>query len=223
MKHRMRPWVCLRGGGKMAFPLLAALMLAACAPAAPWQQPYGLGPVAPAPPRSPGNPPAGPRLPVLELDTLDGPPWLHSTRYQYRLQYLDPQAIRYYATARWEAPPGRMLQVLLAQDLRGSGRWKAILTGGDGQARLVLRVHLHHFLLDFTGPSRGRAEAGVTATLMEATDYQVLAQKDFSCSVPMKSASPAGGAAAMAAASREIARHVTGWAAVTAVSRMLNH
>ncbi len=208
----------------MVFPLLAVLALSACAPEAPWRQPYGLAPAsAVAPSARHGNAPAGPRLPVLDLGTVEAPSWLNSTRYQYRLQYQDPQAIRYYATARWEAPPGQMLQVVLAHDLRTSRRWRAILTGEDGQAKLVLAVRLHHFLLHFSGPARGNAEVGVTATLMKVADYQVLAQKDFFCSVPMKSISPAGGAAAMAGASRKIARHVAAWAAATAASDMQDY
>lgn len=200
----------LRGAARLGF-LGTAFLLGGCATATPWQVPYNISVLHSSAPveaqKAPHNAHA-----VLQMASVSAPSWLDTNAYQYHLLYQNPQMLLSYRDARWVGTPAEMLDMRLLQHLQQSQHWKAVLSGqSSGAAQYVLRLHLNNFVVNFTAPQAGQALIAGTATLLNAHNYQVIAQHAFQESVPLKTASAAGGAAAMTQASSHFVGAVSAW------------
>ncbi|MGC9239586.1 MAG: ABC-type transport auxiliary lipoprotein family protein [Acidithiobacillus sp.] len=204
--------------GRLLTMTLLSLALSACAGGpAVYEQAYSVLPAAASAPTS--RPPTQ-VLPVLQVAEVEAPAWLDSSRYLYRLDYRDPEALRYYGQARWAAAPAQMLRAAAVTTLEQSGDWQAVLTRGDAQKRFRLELRLQNFVLNFSGPDRGEAELAYTATLVDARSYAVVAQREFLQRVPLKQIGPQGGAAAMTQATATSMAELRSWAAAAARQSM---
>jgi len=200
--------------GRLLAVLGLGLALSACAGApAAYEQAYSVVPTAaPTPPTRP----ATQVLPVLQVAEVEAPAWLDSSRYLYRLDYRDPEALRYYGQARWAAAPAQMLRAAAVAALERSGDWQAVLTRGEAQGRFRLELRLQSFALEFSGPEQGDADLSFTATLVDARGFTVLAQRAFQQRVALPQIGPQGGAAAMAKATAASMAELSSWAAAVA-------
>ena len=198
--------------GKRA--VLAGLVLLAtgCATSVSWQAPYDITPPHPAPLASTTG--STVTLPVLRLRPVSAVHWLETDSYQYHLLYQDPQRLLAYRDARWIGTPPQMIASRLQRQLEESGQWRAVLTPlSRGSSVWLLQVRLTDFVVNFSGPEAGKALVAGTATLVNATDYRVVAQHSFRFTEILPGASAQGGAVAMAGASERFVTAVSGWAA----------
>ena len=211
----------LRSGASALAVLSLALLLGACSslpdrPTRPVTYDFGPGPLT-----APANTRPAP-LPTLALadveptGVLDG-----STAVLYRLAYADAQQLRPYSQARWSQPPAQLLQQRLREQL---GQRRAILKADDGAAQardpaqggklpLVLRVELEEFSHLFTSPTESSGVVRLRATVVELTPSgeSLRGQRVFIVQQPAKSADAAGGVAALAAASSQLAGELAAW------------
>lgn len=107
-----------------------------------------------------------------------------------------PFQLQSYSRNRWAAPPNQMLTTLIAQSLRNSGYFKAVVTSpfiGKTQYQLKSRlIKLQHEF--FCCPSRVRLI--LEATLIEKQSHQVINEKVFEVVVSAPENSPYGGVVA---------------------------
>ena len=161
-------------------------------------------------------------LPPLALADVEAPGLPEgSNAVYYRLAYTDGQQLRPYSQARWSQPPAQLVQQRLREQL---GQRRAILKADDGAAQarepaqgnklpLVLRTELEEFSHLFTGPSDSAGVVRLRATVVELTPSgeSLRGQRVFIVQQPAKSANAAGGVAALAAASSQLAGELAAW------------
>ena len=197
------------------------MLLAGCSalpepPERPALYDFGPGAVAPAPAdrRAP--------LPPLALADVEAPGLPEgSNAVLYRLAYSDSQQLRPYSQARWSLPPAQLLQQRLREQL---GLRRAILKADDGAAQardpaqggrlpLVLRVELEEFSHLFTSPTDSAGVVRLRATVVELTPVgeSLRGQRVFIVQQPARSADAAGGVAALAGASAQVAKELVDW------------
>ncbi|PVY91396.1 cholesterol transport system auxiliary component [Acidovorax sp. 99] len=201
--------------------LAAVLLLTGCSalpapPARPVLYDFGPGPLATVPTdrRAP--------LPPLAMADMDAPGLPEGgNAVLYRLAYADAQQLRPYSQARWSQPPAQLLQQRLREQL---GQRRAVLKADDGAAQarepaqgnklpLVLRTELEEFSHLFTSPSDSAGVVRLRATVVELTPAgeSLRGQRVFIVQKPAKSADAAGGVAALAAASGQLASELAAW------------
>ena len=161
-------------------------------------------------------------LPPLALADVEAPGLPEgSNAVYYRLAYTDGQQLRPYSQARWSQPPAQLVQQRLREQL---GQRRAILKADDGAAQarepaqgnklpLVLRTELEEFSHLFTSPSESAGMVRLRATVVELTPSgeSLRGQRVFIVQQPAKSADAAGGVAALAAASSQLAGELAAW------------
>ena len=161
-------------------------------------------------------------LPPLALADVEAPGLPEgSNAVYYRLAYTDGQHLRPYSQARWSQPPAQLVQQRLREQL---GQRRAILKADDGAAQarepaqgnklpLVLRTELEEFSHLFTSPSDSAGVVRLRATVVELTPSgeSLRGQRVFIVQQPARSANAAGGVAALAAASSQLAGELAAW------------
>lgn len=199
--------------------LLGAMLLTGCAalPAAPTRPMlYDFGPASVAPA------PAGRRaaLPALVLADVEAPGLPDgSSAVLYRLAYADARQLHPYSHARWSQPPAQLLQQQLREQI---GRRRAVLKADDGAAQsrgatrsghLLLRVELEEFSHLFNSPTQSAGVVRLRATMVERTPTgeSLRGQRVFIMQKPARSADAAGGVAALAEASTQLASELAEW------------
>lgn len=143
-----------------------------------------------------------------------------SSALHYRLAYADAQQLRPYVRARWSQPPAQLLRDALAARL---AQERVLLLAPEGlgvQARdgapaQLLRVQLEEFSQQFDRPDASSAVLRLRAThsQLDAQGERVLAQRVFALRERAPSHDAAGGAHALAAASRRVADEIAAWLA----------
>ena len=208
---------CLSSAGA----LFGLIFLAGCSalpapPTRPVLYDFGPGTLAPAPAdrRAP--------LPPLALAEVDAPGLPEgSTAVLYRLQYTDAQQLRPYSLARWSQPPPHLVQQRLREHL---GQRRAILPADTAAAQArdpaqgnrlppVLRVELEEFSHLFTSATDSAGVVRLRATVVHLTPEgeSLRGQHVFIVRTPARSADAAGGVAALAEASTQVAQEVAAW------------
>lgn len=199
----------------------ALLLLAGCSalpspPTRPVLYDFGPGVVAPAPTdrRAP--------LPPLALADVDAPGLPEgSNAVLYRLAYSDAQQLRPYSQARWSQPPAQLVQQRLREHL---GQRRAVLKADDGAAQardaarggklpLVLRVELEEFSHLFTSATESAGVVRLRATVVDLTPAgeALRGQRVFTVRTPARTADAAGGVAALADATGQVAQELAAW------------
>lgn len=172
-------------------------------------QRYALGPAASqiAPP-----PQAQPRRMTLQVARVEMPAWLRGEGMYYRLDYGNRQRVAAYADSAWVAPPAEMLQQLVRNMLAADGTWHAVVgPGSDARAQFILRVDVEDFSQVFTSPQTSFGVLDAAATLVDAHNAKVIAQRSFHLRIAAPSADAAGGAAALGATSQDFTRQLQAW------------
>ena len=194
----------------------AAIFLAGCSalpqpPVRPVLYDLGPGQLAPAAEQPP--------LPALALaDVQSAGPVDGSTAVHYRLAYADARQLRPYQSARWSQPPAQLLEQRLRAVL-GERRAvlradKALIAARQGQApTAVLRVELEEFSHLFASASDSSGVVRLRATVVDLTPggEALRGQRVFTVRTPARSADAAGGVAALADASTQVAQEVAEW------------
>jgi cholesterol transport system auxiliary component len=116
--------------------------------------------------------------------SVEAPEWLQNKYIRYRLLYVDPTRVRFYAQDHWLAAPSAML----AQRLSPAG-------GGNG---LRLKIQLLEFEQVFDGPQTARVILAFHASVQPPVSEEVIGNKVFSLSLPSPTADAAGAVTASA-------------------------
>ena len=189
------------------------LAMAGCALQNPVQRvavyDFGPGPltsVAPAP---------ADRLPVLQLEVLDGPAALDSTVMLYRLAYADDQQLRPYTLARWSMTPAQLLRQHLRQQL---GQRRTLLSPFDSSSQdaskaLVLQIEIEEFSQLFESADKSSGLLRLRATLSRAgpPGGGWLAQRTLTLQQSAATADAPGGVRALAASAKAAAQELDRW------------
>ena len=197
------------------------ILLAGCSalptpPSRPVLYDFGPGALAPAPTdrRAP--------LPPLALADVDAPGVPEgSNAVLYRLMYAGTQQLRPYSQARWSQPPAQLVQQRLREHL---GQRRAILKTDDAAAQArdaaqghrlpsVLRVELEEFSHIFTSAADSAGVVRLRATVVDLTlaGEALRGQRVFIARAPARSADAAGGVAALADATSQVAQELADW------------
>lgn len=201
--------------------LFGLIFLAGCSalPAPPTRPVlYDFGPGTLAPAVADQRAPLPP-LALAELDASALPEG--STAVLYRLAYADAQQLRPYSQARWSQPPAQLVQQRLREHL---GQRRAILPAAAAAAQArdraqgnrlpsVLRVELEEFSHLFTSATDSAGMVRLRATVVDLTPEgeSLRGQRVFIVRTPARSADAAGGVAALAEASTQVAQEVAAW------------
>ncbi len=178
------------------------------------------------------------RAPLLVTDVESTGVAEGSTSLNYRLAYDQAQQLRAYQQARWSQPPAQLVQQALLEELAqhrpvlSSGAARAAVRTNSGgtsnggtsapgisdrapaqASTLVLRLDLQEFSQVFTSPTQSAGVLRLRATLAEPRPQGevLLGQRTFNVKTPAPSADAAGGSAALAQASAQVARELAVW------------
>ena len=145
---------------------------------------------------------------VLKVLTVSASAALDSDDIAYRLVYANPNQARHYNGSEWTATPAQ----LMTDRLRGKLAQTAhLLDGGDPEDAPLLKVELLDFSQRFDAPGRGQGVVSIRATLKTRT--RLIAQRDFTASIPSATANAEGGATAIAQAADVVLDNLSTWAA----------
>ncbi|MFZ5497595.1 MAG: ABC-type transport auxiliary lipoprotein family protein [Pseudomonadota bacterium] len=132
---------------------------------------------------------------------VEAAPWLDASAQLYRLQYATPLRRESFATSRWVAPPGELLE-----------RWleRVILPaqpGGVGGCRLV--IMLDELEQRFTSPTASEVVLAVRANLLQGK--RLVTSKAIEITRPASTPDSAGGVRATRAAVQALAEALAVW------------
>lgn len=136
----------------------------------------------------------------VALRGVNVPSWQMQSGIAYRLAYHDPTEVRYYATRRWAAPPGQLLEARLRQ----------LAPARVGQAP-ALTVHLTDFSQVFTAPNRAEVVIELDASLSDGEGRE-RARRHFRISAPSPTPDGEGAVQGLSRLADEVARRVVAWA-----------
>jgi cholesterol transport system auxiliary component len=137
--------------------------------------------------------------------TVDAPEWLQSENIRYRLLYVEPTRVRYYAQDRWLVPP----PALLAQRLS--------LSQGTGGLRLKIR--LLEFEQVFDTPQTARVILAFRATATPPDNEMIVAEKVFKMTQATANANAEGAVVSSARIIGEAVGALQNWLVEIAVRR----
>ncbi|HEX7341973.1 MAG TPA: ABC-type transport auxiliary lipoprotein family protein [Rhodanobacteraceae bacterium] len=149
---------------------------------------------------------------VLQIARIHVPTWLADTGMDYRLDYRHANRLAVYGYSDWAAAPAQLLEALLQQTLARADDWRAVI-GPDNPAHANVSLHLrlNDFSQHFATPDHSTGVVDATATLIDAADGHVIAQKHFHIDAAAPSADAQGGAEALGEASRQLAGQLERW------------
>lgn len=182
---------------RMAFPLIFALALSACAGNVRQHERavFDLGSVAIVWQTD--------ALPLQRVEVA-APSWLATSAIHYRLLYAGAERRLAYTESRWAAPPAELVE-------RALNRQPSTATAG-----CRLRLDVDEWIQAFDSPQRSRVVIELRATLLPARGDAVLARKAFAAEQAAPSADARGGVEAGAAALRTAAGEIGRWLAMEA-------
>lgn len=138
--------------------------------------------------------------PLVRLSCV-APSWLDGAAMYYRLQWRDPLQLQAYRDSRWLAPPC----ALLVQRLRST------LANDSPAGAGGLALELDAFEQDFTAADASTVLIRVHATWSTPGGQATARSRMFEIRHAAAQADAAGGAAALAAASRELQAALHAW------------
>lgn len=209
-RHIMKKSISMKAGLLMAAVLLSACSVLPKPPATATL--YDLGPAI----SKPVDLPVGKRPVMVAAITGQGL-MPGSTAMLYRFANVDQQ-LRAYQEARWSRPIEQLFGLQLRQQLE-QGRpildtefSLSRMRAGD-QYPLVLRVDIENFEQIFQDADHSKGVVQLRATLVEpgVGGDKLLAQRTFVSAIEAPEANAAGGAKALAEASRALAGEINSW------------
>lgn len=138
----------------------------------------------------------------VRLTSVEAAPGLEGSEMRYRLAYKNPAQVLAYTESRWGAPPGKLLQRELEQQLQVSG-----------PAQCILQITVETFDQVFDTPTSSRGVVQLRAVLTKGSGRQAIRQSTLaSVEHPATSADAQGGVAALKQGSEEAMAAIVGWA-----------
>ncbi|MCI0655089.1 MAG: PqiC family protein [Methylococcaceae bacterium] len=129
--------------------------------------------------------------------SVEAPEWLQNENIRYRLLYIDPTRVRFYAQDRWLASPPAMLAQRLSVT-NGTHGWR-------------LKIRLLEFEQIFDGPQRARVILAFRASVQPPTGEEIVADKLFNLSLPSPTPDAAGAVTASAKLVDEAVHSLQTW------------
>lgn len=121
---------------------------------------------------------------------------------------LIPYRLQSYADHRWVAPPAELLLPLLADQLRATKQFKAVVTSPfSGGVTYQLNTQLLTLQQEFLQP-KSQVRLTIQVTLVHAVDEQVLASRVFEVLVPTPQNNPYGGVLATNLAAHQVMQDI---------------
>lgn len=146
-------------------------------------------------------------LAVVVMD-VTGPSGLDTERMFYRLNYADAQQARTYASSRWSATPTNLVTTRIKTRL--SQAHMKVLSATDAANGIpILRIEIDDFVHAFQ--SAGQSEGRIMLRASVFTEHRLVDQRSFERSTPASSHDAAGGAAALAASTDQLADDLGAW------------
>ena len=141
-----------------------------------------------------------------------------SAAIHYRLAYADVRELRPYTQARWTMQFDQLIQQRVRDTLSAQ---RAVVLGDDGAMQALsrgavpamLRLDVEEFdqVFDSTTSSHGVLRMRATLTEVTPKGEVGLGQQVFTAQQPAASADAAGGAAALGAATDQVAQQLDAW------------
>ncbi|HUO43305.1 MAG TPA: ABC-type transport auxiliary lipoprotein family protein [Burkholderiales bacterium] len=148
----------------------------------------------------------------LLLHNVDAPFWLDTTEIAYRLGQ-DAGRQRSYADSRWAASPAALLTQRLRDRLTQASTGGVVGVADGVRVNYALRVELEDFSQVFDRADTSRGVVAARASLVDAAQRTLIAQKDFVFEKAAPTPDAAGGVRALTAASDELVNAVVAWTA----------
>jgi cholesterol transport system auxiliary component len=150
---------------------------------------------------------------ALALDDVAVPAWLHSPAILYRLAYRDSALLQPYSRARWAAAPPALITHRLRVAL-SEGVQRGVTALADGvRSDYVLRVELDNFVQIVDSPTAARGVLRARASLIDANERSLRAQRSFAIERPSPSVDAAGAVQALSAATDAFITQLVEWTA----------
>lgn len=144
----------------------------------------------------------------LMIADIEAPQWLQGRAILYRLAYQNDKQLQPYANSKWVAPPTELLSLRLRQYFASS---QTSNPQDRTRTSFMLRIELETFEQVFASPSSSQGVLRAKATLIDAVERRLLAQKTFSIEQASRSPDAPGGVAALSTASEQLLEAVHGW------------
>lgn len=157
-------------------------------------------------PFTPATPPAAP-LAVVVMDAT-GPAALDNERMFYRLNYADEKQARSYAGSRWSGTPLNLVTTRLKTRL-SQAHMKVLSATDAANAVPILRVEIDDFVHAFKSAGESHGQIMLRASVF--TDHRLVDQRSFMAMTTAQSQDAAGGVAALAASTDQVADEIQAW------------
>jgi len=154
-------------------------------------------------------------LAPLKVAETTAPPSFDSDNIVYR---IGEYQVGYYANSHWTMPPARLFTQVLRDRLAQNGAefvgWQSVkamdsANPADVAEVPVLKTELGEFSQRFDSPTASKGIVSVRAALL--VHNRVYAQHTFSVTEPASSPDAAGGARALASASKKMTDQIARW------------
>jgi cholesterol transport system auxiliary component len=153
---------------------------------------------------------AAPAAPSVTVETPRAAPGFDSRSMLYQRR---PQQLEAFAFHQWVEPPARMLAPMLVRALQASGAFGAVLQAPSlATTGWRLETELIHLQQDFGQPP-SQVRLGLRAVLLNNSNRQAVAWREFHVSVKASGEDPVAGAAAAQAAARQLVAEVAAFCA----------
>jgi cholesterol transport system auxiliary component len=131
--------------------------------------------------------------------TVDAPTWLWENRIRYRLLYVSPTRVGFYALDLWVAPPPEMFEQFLIS---------------SGKARnYSLVIWLHDFEQQFDTPDRARVMLSFSVEAYSGTSGKKVYTKEFYLEQPTATPDASGAVSGFANLTRQADDKIQVWLA----------
>ena len=149
----------------------------------------------------------------LALDEVSAPSALQSTAILYRLAYRDGAQVQPYSRARWAAAPAALVQQRLRQAF-GASAERGVSALSDGvRSAFILRVELDSFVQVIESPEAARGIVRLRASLIDAAERSLRAQRTFEAERPAPSVDAPGAVRSLGVATDAVIAQLIEWTA----------
>ena len=152
------------------------------------------------------------QAPLAAIVVMDatGSPALENERMMYRLNYADPLQARTYANSRWSATPVALVTTRIKTRL-SQAHMKVLSATDAANGVPILRIEIDEFMHTFGSPAASEGRVVLRASVFQ--EHRLVDQRSFQRNAPAPSQDAAGGVAALAAGTDQVAADLLAWLA----------